>query len=81
MAKIEYAHQRSAWAMKTEVPAIRLEGPGCGDALDKALASLDGPVPISPGIVRYSDAKGYWWDLDEEDDPKEILGPVLAGDL
>lgn len=45
--------------------------------LKEALASLDGPVPISPGIVRYSDAKGYWWDLDEQDDPLEILGPVL----
>lgn len=48
------------------------------EALDlRALASLDGPIPISPGIVRYSDAKGHWWDLDAEDDPVEILGPVL----
>ncbi len=51
------------------------------EALEKALASMDGPVPISPGIVRYSDAKGYWWDLDEQDDPLEILGPVIEGGM
>ena len=48
MAEIEHPHQRSAWAMKTEVPAIRLVDVGRGDAAGPRLRIRPG-APVKTG--------------------------------